>query len=136
MILPAFVFPVAGCDAETKRDATALVGAVDRYRRASNEEKPSRVDPIAAVVVHDPELVATKATCLEAAQSFARGLAKKRDVEKALHRIETKELASDSAEAAALPGTLDEAAKLVETGHAAMGRCEERTDLLRKKYGL
>ncbi len=132
----ALACALAACTSESKRQSASLLGAVDRYRRASNEEKPARVADIESVSVTEPEVVAAKAACISAVTSSAAGLTKKRAVEIAVRRLERKELAPESAEAQALPLELDVASKLLDEGHAAMGRCEEQTDVLRKKYEL
>jgi hypothetical protein len=123
------------CASPAKREAEALTAAVDQYRRAENEAKPRRAETVIAVACTDAEVCAVKGACMAAISPTVRALTLKDDVAARLADIEAKRLAPDSPEAAALPGKLDEAERLLKDGHAKMEACEKGLADLRVHHG-
>jgi hypothetical protein len=118
-----------------KRETSALVDAIDGYRRADNPAKPARVQAVGAVACSEPAVCDAKGICLDAIQSTTQALLLKDEVALRLVDIEQKRLSPDAPEAAALPGKLDEAQRLLEAGRPKMTECERRLADLRVEYG-
>lgn len=130
----AMLLASAACDAGAKREAEQLVSAVERFRRAENAEKPAMVDAIRAVPCNDAEVCRAREECLASAESMAKALRLKSEVEQALGALEKGQLAKDSPEAQALPKKLDEAQTLLEQGHGRLAACDEQTSALKRKH--
>jgi hypothetical protein len=128
---------VAGvaCGSSARRETSALVDAVDRYRQADNMWKPTQAHAVGALPCSATSVCEAKRVCLEAIDPTTRALALKDEVTARLADIEQKRLAPAAAEAASLPGKLDEAARLLEAGRAKMTECERRLADLRIEYG-
>ncbi len=125
----------AACSA-AKPEAASLVAAVDRFHRASNDDRPARSDAVAAVVCEDKEVCAAKTACVEATSATAAALRLKAEVAAALREVEQGHASSADPAMAALTTKLDEASKLLEKGHAAMPDCDRKILALRGRYGL
>jgi hypothetical protein len=125
----------AACGGPGKREATALADAVDRYRRADDASKDTEGKAVAAVACTDARVCDAKQACLAAIEPTTRALALKSEVVRVLAEIEEKRLAPDAPEAAALPGKLDEAERLLKDGRAGMARCDARLTDLRVAFG-
>jgi hypothetical protein len=129
------VLALVACAASGRRETSALVDAVDRYRQADNKSKPTQADAVAALPCSTASVCEAKRVCLEAIGPTTRALTLKDEVTARLADIEQKRLAPAAAEAASLPGKLDEATRLLETGRAKMTECERRLADLRIEYG-
>ena len=127
---------LAACGGGAKREAAALAGAVDRYRRAENSSKASMVDAVVAVACSDGQVCAAKEACLAAIQPTVRALVLKDGVASCVSDLEGKRLSPDSPEAQALPGKLNEAERLLKQGHALMGDCEKKLADRRAYHGV
>jgi hypothetical protein len=123
------------CGSSARRETSALVDAVDRYRQADNLSKTTHARAVAALPCSATSVCEAKRVCLEAIDPTTRALTLKDEVTARLADIEQKRLAPDAAEAASLPGKLDEATRLLETGRAKMTECERRLADLRIEYG-
>lgn len=132
--LIAFVLGGFACDAPAKREAEQLVSAVERFRRASNAEKPAMVDAIRAVACTDGEVCRAREECLASAEATAKALRLKSEVEQSLGALEKGQLAKDSPEALALPSKLDAAQALLEQGHGRLAACDDQTMALKRKH--
>jgi hypothetical protein len=135
LLLAALVSAFAACTSPGKREATALADAVDRYRHAADASKAGEGKAVAAVECTDTRVCDAKQTCVAAIEPTTRALALKDEVAKRLVELEQKRLAPDSPEAAALPGKLDEAERLLKDGQAGMARCDARLTDLRVAFG-
>jgi hypothetical protein len=122
-----------GCSA--KRDAAALVAAMERFQRADNATKASQVPGVAAVSCADPQVCETKRACLAAIEPTAQALTLKDEVSARIEDLQAKRLSPDSPEAQALPGKLDSATKLLSDGRAKMPDCERKLAELRIASG-
>jgi hypothetical protein len=119
-----------------KREASSLIGAVDRFRRAENVGKPAQAQAVAGIGCTAADVCEAKRVCLDAVEPTARALTLKNEVELRLADIQRGTLDPHSPEASALPGKLDEAQKLLEEGRAKMPDCERRLTDLRIEYGV
>jgi hypothetical protein len=136
VLLVTWVATVGACSGPGKREATTLVDAVDRYRRADDASKETQGKAVAAVACTDSRVCDAKQACLAAIEPTTRALALKDEVARLLVELEQKRLAPDSPDAEALPGKLDEAERLLKDGRAAMARCDARLTDLRVDFGV
>ncbi|HXN30338.1 MAG TPA: hypothetical protein VN894_00695 [Polyangiaceae bacterium] len=124
------------CAGTAKREASILVAAIDRYRRADSTSKPAEARTVAAVACTDAKVCVAKRACLAALDPTARALALKDEVARRIADLQKKRLAPDSPEAQALPGKLDEAEKLLREGRTKMPDCEKQLTDLQVEYGV
>jgi hypothetical protein len=140
MMRPKFalvaVAALVACAGSAKREASILVAAVDRYRRADSVSKTAEAQRVAAVACTDAKVCGAKRACLAALDPTARALALKDEVARRVTDLQEKRLAPDSPEAEALPGKLDEAEKLLREGRAKMPDCEKLLTDLQMDYGV
>jgi hypothetical protein len=136
LLAVALASTLSACGGAAKRETASLAAAVDRYRSADGASRAARAEGIAAVVCTDARVCDTKQTCLAAIDATGRALALKDEVASRLVDIEQKRLAPDAPEAAALPGKLDEAERLLGEGRAKMASCEKGLTDLRTQYGV
>jgi hypothetical protein len=127
---------LAACSGPGKREAQTLVDAVDRYRRADDPSKEAYGKAVAAVACTDSRVCDAKVACVAAIEPTTHALALKDEVARLLVELEEKRLAPDAPEAAALPGKLDEAERLLKDGRAGMARCDARLTDLRVAFGV
>jgi len=78
----------------------------------------------------------TKRACSAVSEPTSRALTLKYEVERGLANVRAGKLAADSHEAQALPDKLEEAARLLEQGHAAVSDCDEKLTALKRRYGI
>jgi hypothetical protein len=130
------VVVVAGCAGPAKREASALLEAVDRYRHASSVSNAAPIAALAAVSCTDPQVCEAKSACVAAIDPTARALSLKDEVGRRLADIEAARLAPDSPEAQDLAAKLDLATHLLRDGHAKMDDCDKKLTDLQVKYGL
>jgi hypothetical protein len=123
------------CSGGAKREASSLLAAVDRYRRADNSSKAAESQIVAGVACSDAKVCGAKRACLDAIEPTARALNLKDEVARRLADIQGKRLTPDSSEAQALPGKLDEAEKLLHEGRSKMPDCERKLTDLQIEYG-
>jgi hypothetical protein len=126
---------VCACTSPGRSEATALTDAVDRYRRADDRDREGMARVVAAVSCTEPRVCDAKTSCLAAIEPTNRAYALKAEVELRLDDIEKKRLDPDSPEAAALPGKLDEAKRLIEEARANMALCDRKLAELRLTFG-
>jgi hypothetical protein len=119
-----------------KREASALVAAVDAFRRAENVDKPARARAVEDAVCTDSEVCDVRASCVASTAPTAKGLARKAEVEAALADLSSGKLTKDEAQSRDLAGKLDEASRLLDEGHRALPVCDQKIAGLRLKYGL
>jgi hypothetical protein len=123
---------LGACGGGAKRESAALSDAVDRYRRADDGSKASQGQSVVAVACTVAEVCAAKRACLAAIDPTTRALALKDEVAARLVDLQAKRLAPDAPEAAALPGKLDEAERLLHEGRTQMADCDAKLGLLVK----
>ncbi len=136
MLALACAGSLLACAGSAKREASILVAAVDRYRRADSTSKPAEAQTVAAVACTDAKVCEAKRACLAALDPTARALALKDEVARRVTDLQEKRLEPDSPEARALPGKLDEAEKLLREGRAKMPDCEKLLTDLQMDYGV
>jgi hypothetical protein len=134
-LLVVLLFALAACGG-TKREASAVVGAIDRYRDADNDHRPEKADLLDAVPCSDAEVCAAKTACMKAADPTAKGLRLKREVEKGLADVQAGKLSPQDPAAQAMPGKLDDSQRLMDEGQKALDQCDQLATALRIKYGL
>ena len=134
-LLP-LVVTLTACSGPGKREAAALVAAVDRYRQAAGASKEAEGQAVAGVPCSDSRVCDAKQACVAAIEPTTRALALKDEVSRRLVDLEGKRLAPDSPEADALPGKLDEAERLLKDGRARMAACDARLTDLRVAFGV
>jgi hypothetical protein len=123
------------CAGSAKREASILVAAVDRYRRADSTSKLAEARTVAAVACTDAKVCGAKRACVAALDPTARALTLKDEVARRVDDLQAERLAPDSPEAQALPGKLDEAEKLLREGRTKMPDCEKQLTDLQVEYG-
>ncbi len=116
-----------GCTGAGKREAAALSGAVDAYRRAPpGATRAERGRAVGDVACSAPRVCEARAACVAAIDPTLRALSLKEEVASRLADVEKGALARDAPEAAALPGKLDEAERLLVEGRAKLAVCDDR----------
>ena len=131
----ALLLLVLGCSSP-RPEVASLVTGVDRFHRASNDERPARADALARVACQDREVCAAKALCVEATTATGAALRLKREAEAMLAEVELGTKDAQDPAVAALPAKLDQASKLLKKGHDAMPACDHEILVLRERYGL
>jgi hypothetical protein len=131
----ACFWALAACSS-AKPEAASLVSGVERFHRASNEERPARADALARVDCHDPEVCAAKTACVEAATATATALRLKVEAEETLDDVTTGKRDPKDPAVAGLPAKLDQASALLTRGRDAMPACDQKILVLRERYGL
>lgn len=129
-------FVLLACTGPGKAEASALVHAVDAYRRAPPESKAQRGKAVGDVLCTDAKVCDAKQACVAAIDPTVRALALKEEVAARVTDLEKGALAPNSPEASALPGKLDEAEKLLQDGRAKMATCDARLTDLHVEYGV
>jgi hypothetical protein len=126
----------SSCSPSAKTEAATLIGAVDRYRNASDEAKLDRARAVGSVRCSDSSVCKAKRACEDAVVPSARALAIKDQVSERVRDLREGRLAPDSPEAAALPEALHEAERLLAEGRAKMPECERLLIALRVALGV
>jgi hypothetical protein len=129
------ILAAAGC-ASDKPAASALVVAVDRFHRASNDERPDRADELAALACEDAEVCAAKKACVDATKATAEALRLKHTAESTLADLEVGKVVRADPAVTGLPAMLERASHLLEEGQKAMPACDRKILGLRQRYGL
>jgi hypothetical protein len=125
-----------GCGNTGKREAAALVDAVDRYRRAEGPSRDALGQAVSAMPCTDARVCEARQACVAAIEPTTRALTLKDEVTRQLADLEQKRLATDSPEVQALPAKLDEAEHLLKDGRARMTACDARLTDLRLAFGV
>jgi hypothetical protein len=135
--LTVLAIVVSGCATGTgKRETSALLDAVDGYRRADvASSRATRAQVLESVTCTEATVCGAKDVCVEAVRATSRALLLKDEVAARLADVEQKRLAPDDPRAAALPGKLDEAQQLLGQGRERMTECERRLSELRVEFG-
>jgi len=126
---------LAAC-ANARPEAASLVAAVDRFHRASNDERPARADALALVMCKDKEVCDARASCVDATTATARALRLKHEAEAVLAAGEAGQLSQTDPAMKSLPAKLAEATELLEQGHRSMPACDQKILVLRGRYDL
>ena len=122
---------LVACSGAAKRETSALIAAVDRYRHADPASKPLEAEALGHVACTDAKVCGAKAACLAAIDPTTRAIALKDEVARRLVDIQEKRVSPASPEAQALPAKLDDAARLLQEGRAKMSDCDRQlTDLV------
>jgi hypothetical protein len=121
------LFALLACDTQTKREAGALVVAVERFRVAANDDRPHMVEPVRAAPCSEAEVCDAKAACLAMIEPTVRAILLEHEVAARLDDIEHGRLKPDDPIAVRLRGEIDEAERLLKEGRAAMDGCDKRT---------
>lgn len=127
---------VLGACATPRPEAAALIAGVERFHRASNDERPDRADALAAIACQDAEVCAAKAACVDATRATADALRLKHEAETTLAEVETGKRDAQDPLVKGLPAKLDQASALLKKGHEAMPVCDQKILVLRGRYGL
>ena len=109
-----------------KPEVAALAAGVERFHRASNDERPARADALAQVACEDKEVCAAKALCVEAASATATALRLKDEVKAVLADVERGKTSQADPAVKDLPAKLDRATELLESGRTAMPACDHK----------
>ena len=134
--LVAVLFASLGACADARPEAAGLVAAVDRFHRASNDERPARADALALVVCKDKDVCEARALCVDATTATARALRLKHEAAVVLAAGEAGKLSQTDPALKALPAKLAEATELLEQGHRSMPACDQKILVLRGRYDL
>ena len=113
-------------------EARALVGAVDRFRQASNDDKPALADALDKVACTDEAVCAAKAACTKSADATARGLRLQKEVKAGLQHAEA---GAGAVDAHALADKWSEAGTQLDEGFKALPDCDGKVEHLRAEYG-
>jgi hypothetical protein len=130
------VLPLVACESADRRDARSVLMAVARYRLADLPSTPAAVDALKKTPCATGDSCAARDTCAEAGEATARALVLKEEVGRTIAAVESGAVAKDSPEARALEGKLDEAELLLKKGHDALPACDEKLDVLKRRYRL
>jgi hypothetical protein len=122
---------LAGCHG-ARDEARALVSAVDRFRQASNDDKPALADALDKVPCTDEAVCAAKASCTKSADATARGLRLQKEVTEGLGKVEAGAPGED---AHALGEKWSEAGRKLDEGFRALEDCDGKVERLRAEYG-
>jgi hypothetical protein len=125
---------LAACTS-THREASSLIAAVDRFRKAEMRAKAPLADALAAVPCSAAEVCAAKAACVASAQPTVNGIALKTEVERALADLHDGKLTQADVASRGLAQKLDQATQLLEEGEAKLSTCDARITALRLEYG-
>jgi hypothetical protein len=126
---------VSGCEGSGKRETTALLDAVDRYRLANTAAKADRAAAVGRLDCTEAAVCEAKRACVAGVEATTRAMQLKDEVTARLADLEQHRLLPDAPEAEALPGKLDEAGRLLQVGRDKMGDCERMIAELRLHYG-
>ncbi len=133
--LACIVLLLSGCST-AKPEAASLVAGVDRFHRASNDERPARADALTQADVRGSRgLCRQSRCCVAATTATATALRLKHEAELLLHEVEGGRLDRQDPEVVALPAKLDRASALLEKGHDKMPACDQKVLILRERYG-
>jgi hypothetical protein len=135
LVVVAVTGALPACHDAPKRETTALLDAVDFFRRADAAGRAGRVRAIADLPCTDARVCEAKEICVAAVEPTARALALKDEVTARVADLEQKRLAPDAPEVQELPTKLDEATHLLEAGRAKMTECEAKLADLRLTFG-
>jgi hypothetical protein len=131
----SFACALLACSGSIKRETASLIAAMDLYERADDASKGVQAQAVAAVACSAAPVCDAKRACLAAIGPTTQALALKSEVSARIDDLQAHRLAPDSAEAQALPGKLDLAAKLLNDGRAKMPECEKKLTDLRLSSG-
>jgi hypothetical protein len=120
------------CTSPAKQEARSLVGAVDRFHKAENPDKPAAADALEKLPCTDEEVCAAKEACVKGTSPMAKALRKQREVEQAIAAFDGS-IPKDDPRARALPAELDEVDRLMRESQDAMPACDEKITSLRVK---
>jgi alkanesulfonate monooxygenase SsuD/methylene tetrahydromethanopterin reductase-like flavin-dependent oxidoreductase (luciferase family) len=126
---------LVACGNPGKREASALIDAVDRYRRAAGPSRDALGQAVSAVACTDARVCEAKQACVAGIEPTTRALSLKDEVARRLVDLEQKRLETNSPEVEALPGKLDEAERLLRDGRSRMTTCDARLTDLRVAFG-
>jgi hypothetical protein len=124
------VLVLAACNSAARTETQQLATAVERYRKAENAEKPSRVDAIKQSPCTDAEVCAARAVCVDSAEATAKGLTL---TVQAGVLMKTVTKGDDTAP---IERMLDDAKKSNELGMKKLGECDEKLMELKRKHGV
>jgi hypothetical protein len=131
----ALVALVSACST-SKPEAASLVASVERFHRASNDERPLRADDLTNVVCTAPDVCGTKSLCVAAIGATAKALRLKHEAETVLADVEAGRKSPDDPEMRALPDKLNQATASLKEGHDKMPACDQQILILRERYNL
>jgi hypothetical protein len=120
----------------SKPEAASLVASVERFHRASNDERPARADDVAKVVCEAPDVCEAKTLCTAATTPTGKALRLKHEAEAILGDLEAGRRQKDDPDVQALARKLDDATTLLTEGHEKMPACDMKILILRERYGL
>ena len=124
------LFVFLGCTSAARTETQQLVTAVDRFRKATNAEKPSHVDAIKQSPCTDAEVCTARATCVESAEATAKGLSL---TAQAASLMKTVAKGDDTAP---IERMLDDAKQSNELGMKKLGDCDDQLMALKRKHGV
>lgn len=135
-VLFAVLVVVGGCEGAQKREARALVFHADRFRLATEADRPERLRELLAMPCSDSEVCEVKSRCEASfAPTVKAGEAKSR-VEREMKELDRGTFDAGDPRAKKLPFVLDEAEKALHEAKAKLPACEEGLTGLRVKYRL
>ncbi|MGA2449910.1 MAG: hypothetical protein ABTD50_14625 [Polyangiaceae bacterium] len=135
-LLALIALGASSCSPSARTEAASLVGAVDRFRDASDAAKVERARAIAAVPCSDASVCKARRACEDAVVPSARAVEIKNLVAARLADIRAGRLTPDSPEASSLPSALGEAERLLAEGREKMPECERSLAELRAVLGV
>lgn len=118
------------CTSQARTETQQLVTAVDRFRKASNAEKPSHVDAIKQSPCTDAEVCTARATCLESVEATAKGLSLTAQAGTLMKNVVPGD------DTTPIERMLDDAKKSNELGMKKLGDCDDQLMALKRKHGV
>ena len=128
--------PAAACTSGARQEAAQVAEAMDRFRKADNATKPSKVGTLRAVKCSVTDVCQARDACLASAEATAKSLSLKSEVEQALVKIDAGTLSKESPEAKGLALKLDETSTLLDEGYKALPACDDQIMALKRKYAF
>jgi hypothetical protein len=138
MLLAAGVllgFSPAGCNGQDKREAAAVMHALDQLRTAPNADKGPFIEKLGLVGCSDPMVCVARDRCTGAYRFLVQGVEMERQVRKEIARLETAP-PGDTHRVEELNAALDRASAELDRAEKAIPSCEEAVGDLRRKYAL
>jgi len=112
----------------SKDEARALLTAVDAYRAANNDNKPTKADALDAVPCTDKDVCEVKAACTKSADATAKGLRLQKEV---MERARDAGPYPDDLAAKWREGKDD-----LDEGYGLLEECRGKAQALHDRYGL
>lgn len=125
-----------GACGSSRREADAIVRAVDFFRRADNEAKPSAIEVLRSARCQEAEACRARDACLASGEATVKALKLRAGVAREVVAIDAGVLSPTSPRALELPSEVEEAEALLAEGFERLIVCDEQILALKRRHGL